>query len=282
MYNVVMQPPEFKQQRGRFANISTAYWVDGNVDGAPMILLHGLGGTHGGLMQLAEQLTDYHLFMPDVPGHGGTAAPNRHKVELAKIADWFEEFMNSVYQETGKKPVVVAHSYGTFIAFLACQHKTAMFEKCIMISPVEKPAFAPKLTQKIIAHVPRWLAYMMATSRVINFCRHYYFLIRRDYATIRRMQRAIATNSDPHGAKYYAAIGDQLITKSKIFDSIKDAHKFYCIAPSHDKMVHHNGDATLSHILPADHIRVCPRSGHMMPFEAPGDAAEIVRDFVEA
>jgi len=62
----------FEPHVAEIGGLRTRYWVGG--EGAPLVLVHGLGGAAYNFTALAPLLAERHrVLLPDLPGHGGTA-----------------------------------------------------------------------------------------------------------------------------------------------------------------------------------------------------------------
>ena len=62
----------FEPHVAEIRGLRTRYWLGG--EGAPLVLVHGLGGAAYNFTALAPLLAERHrVLVPDLPGHGGTA-----------------------------------------------------------------------------------------------------------------------------------------------------------------------------------------------------------------
>lgn len=89
--------------------IETFYLESGPVDAPPVVLVHGLGATNASMLPLIPALSrDFHVLVPDLPGHGGTEAkPGAHGAEY--LGAWLLSFL----RETCDQPaVLVGNSLG--------------------------------------------------------------------------------------------------------------------------------------------------------------------------
>jgi pimeloyl-ACP methyl ester carboxylesterase len=101
-------------------------------------LIHGLRGTHHGLGLVAQQLTDYRIIIPDLPGFGQSKPlKNEHSVE--NYVEWLKDFIGSL--DLAEKPFLLGHSFGSIIA----SHYAAKYPKTIQKLILENPIGAPAL-----------------------------------------------------------------------------------------------------------------------------------------
>ena len=89
--------------------IETFYLESGPVSAPPVVLVHGLGATNASMLPLIPALSrDYHVLVPDLPGHGGTQATgDAHRA--AYLGNWLLAFL----RQTCERPaVLVGNSLG--------------------------------------------------------------------------------------------------------------------------------------------------------------------------
>lgn len=282
--NMLFSPHQLPLERRRdhIARIATAFWEGGNTAATPLILLHGLNGSHHGMWPLASRLGDYHLFLPDLPGHGGSGLP--HIASVANVVEWFKAFVRHVGEQTGKKPVVVAHSFGAQIAFMACLQLAGEYNRCILLNPVPRVSILPYIFGKSLALLPKRLALdLVGSTGQARYLRGT-FLLQRHSADIHQLVRWIGDSSTntPDKFAYYVAISQELmdIHSYRTTDVRKD--HFYCIAGDADRMLTPDALTELKTMFGPAHFHVVPDTGHLMPIEAPDDTAKALHHFLPA
>lgn len=257
-------------------DVQTAYWEAGRSGAQPLVLLHGLAGSHHGLMLLAEHLTDYHLFLPDLPGHGGSAVPAHADAEA--LGAWFAAFLELVRERTGQVPLVVAHSFGSQIAAIACQQAPQSFARCVLMNPVPHVSVMPRLFQHSLAFVPHTVAHRLGANQHTQYWRNFYLLVRRDPQSIARMQWVISHGvNKPGNFAFYINLSRQLMNLATYSPTLGKSGTFYCIVGDTDRMINSKTLAYLRSIFGTRHFAVCARTGHLMPIEAPQETAALVR-----
>lgn len=265
-----------KRHTASIAGIRTVFWEGGQPGATPIILVHGLNGSHHGLLPLAQRLADYHLFMPDLPGHGGSGLPT--KATVAGVVGWFDKYMRKVTALTGKKPVVIAHSFGSQIAFMACQALPDDYAECILLTPVPHVSILPYIFGKSLALLPRRLALeLVGSSEQARYWRGTYLLHRRS-ADINGLVRWIGDQSanSPDKFAYYVAISQELMDIPAYSHDGVQKGRFYCIAGDNDRMLTPATLKDLKHMFEG-RFAICENTGHLMPIEAPDDTVAILR-----
>jgi pimeloyl-ACP methyl ester carboxylesterase len=98
------------------------YWVAGPSDGAPVVLVHGLGGHAEDWHNLAPYLTGagFRVYMPDLPGYGRSEKPKNFSYSIADEANVMVAFLDAL----GLRQVDLGgHSMGGWIVQqIAIQH----------------------------------------------------------------------------------------------------------------------------------------------------------------
>lgn len=111
----------------------TAVETDGT--GAPVLMIHGLGGTSNFWTPLLPALASFRTIRPDLPGSGRS-----HRVEGALSIERFLRALMRVCGATGiDKAHVVAHSMGTIIAFHLAAAEPRLVRSLALFGPLTAP-----------------------------------------------------------------------------------------------------------------------------------------------
>jgi pimeloyl-ACP methyl ester carboxylesterase len=257
--------------------VRTAHWEAGAPDAPPIILLHGLNGTHHGLWPLATRLNANHLFLPDMPGHGGSGLARDNKV--ATVVRWFDAYIKRVNAMTGQRPIVIAHSFGAQIAFMACQELPDAYDECILLNPVPRVSILPYLFGRSLALLPsRLVLEVIGRNDSVRFWRGS-FLLHRHTAESRALVRWIGDQSanSPDKFAFYVAVSQELMAIPTYTKAGVKKGRFYCIAGDKDRMLTPASLAQLKEMFSDGHFLLCKETGHLMPIEAPDDTAALLQ-----
>ncbi len=115
----------------------TAYWEYNPKKQPALIFIHGFRGTHHGLQKIAEQLPEYRLIIPDLPGFGDSEALSSEHSITQYIA-WLHEFRRHV--DTEKQSYIVGHSFGTIVTSHYAAAHPGTVKKLVLINPIGSPA----------------------------------------------------------------------------------------------------------------------------------------------
>lgn len=131
------------------------YWELNPTKSKTILLIHGFRGTHHGLLKIAEQLDDYRIVIPDLPGFGASEPlPPNHTV--ASYTQWLHRFRGLV--DSSNSSIIVGHSFGTIVASHYTANYPAEVAKLVLINPIGSPALESEqraLTQLAVLYY--WL-----------------------------------------------------------------------------------------------------------------------------
>lgn len=135
---------------------TTSYWEYNPDKPTTLILIHGFRGTHHGLLKIAEQLSEYRLIIPDLPGFGvSEALTGGHGI--GDYVEWLFQFRQIVDPETPSS-YIVGHSFGSIIVSHYASLHPSTVSKLTVINPIGAPALEGEqrlLTQLAILYY--WL-----------------------------------------------------------------------------------------------------------------------------
>jgi pimeloyl-ACP methyl ester carboxylesterase len=108
------------------------HYVDYGGDGPPMVLLHGIGGSHINWMSVAPELAKrYHVYAVDQIGFGFTPLAGRN-ARFTTQARYVDRFITEV---AGGPAVVMGHSMGGVIAMMLAATYPSAVARLVPIDP---------------------------------------------------------------------------------------------------------------------------------------------------
>jgi pimeloyl-ACP methyl ester carboxylesterase len=160
------------------------HWVDfgGPADGSPIVLVHGLGGTHLNWVRVARELAERgRIYALDLPGFGLSTA-GRRTTSVQANAAILNRFLRDV---VGEPAVLVGNSMGGMVSLLAADAQPESVTGLVLVDPsIPVPRHKPDLeitSQFLLYAVPYFGQRYMARTRnrmtdrqmvqrVINLC----------------------------------------------------------------------------------------------------------------
>lgn len=248
----------------------------------PLILLHGLRGTHDGLTEIAKalQVRGFLVLNPDLPGSGDSKALPSPSL-LAYLA-WLKQYI--VSQNFLEPPVLIGHSMGSIIVshFIA-RFPSYCHSKTVLIAPILRRPFAQKinsLNYQILATFLRCLPLKTRTrllkSDFVSFCISHFLTVDKS------KQKAIDLQHYRYSGRFASAdslLADiRLSTKhTTIFPATK---KILVIAGDHDRLTSKKLLLSLSKHTKLK-LHLVKNTGHLINYEQPEFVAEFIADFLK-
>ena len=294
--------------------VTTRYWQYGEGMGSgsfpegcyPVLLVHGFRGDHHGLEIIANYLLklipNVSIISPDLPGFGRSAdlpesAPGEDSID-AYVA-WLQDFVERT-NPLGLPLHLVGHSFGSILtsAFTAAHPNSVALLS--LINPISEPALEGR--QRVASHLaslyyragaalPEKIGYPLLRSQLITRLSSEVMMRTKD----RAMRRFI---NGQHAA-YFGSFGSRRGVLSAYEASIAHTAAEYAAAirVPVQMLVAEDDDlgtpetaramyATLtSRNLPApsaaprERLDMIPEVGHLIHYETPHLAAELIADF---
>jgi pimeloyl-ACP methyl ester carboxylesterase/predicted lipid carrier protein YhbT len=266
----------------------TNYLEAGPPDGAPVLLLHGLGATNASMLTTLWELGDrYRVLAPDLPGHGATAA-RRGRYDAKMFAEWVGSFLD----ETGiARAVVLGNSLGGRIALEVGFELPQRVDALVLLAPAaafrRMRQFAPlvRAARHELAVVPLPITHRMAVRILQTLFAEPSRLPDTWYdAASDEFQRVFADRS--HRIAFFAAL------RQIYLDDAFGDHGFWTrLAQLHTPALFVWGER--DRLVPAAFARhvvtaapnarsvVIPDCGHVPQFEFPDQTHALVRTFLE-
>ena len=272
--------------------ISTRAWQYGAVeespDSATIIFVHGFRGDHHGLEGIAQELArirpNARVIVPDLPGFGETPAIPGCTHDIALYGEWLRTFVDAVAPE---KFAILGHSFGSLVVTSAIKGGLDP-ARAILINPISAPALeGPQavLTQLAIGYyraadllpekaargllgnplIVRGMSEVMAKTRDrelrawIHGQHHAYFSRFSDARTLLDAFRASVSHTVIEDAAVYTM--PTLI-----------------VAGDRDDITPLPKQLELHRRIPGSTLHVIPGTGHLVHYEAVGDAVAYVAD----
>ena len=132
-----------------------SYWTYHDDMQPTILMVHGFRGTHHGLERIVEQLPEFRIIVPDLPGFGQSKpfAKGEHTL------DQYVEFLHGFQRRTSRASIVLGHSFGSIVASHYAARYPAEVDQLILVNPISAPALkGPKAAMTKAAVFYYWLA----------------------------------------------------------------------------------------------------------------------------
>ena len=294
--------------------VTTRYWQYGEGMGSgsfpegcyPVLLVHGFRGDHHGLEIIANYLLklipNVSIISPDLPGFGRSGDLPENALDEDSIdayVAWLQDFVERT-NPLGLPLHVVGHSFGSILTSAFAAARPTSLARLSLINPISEPALEgrQRVTSRLAslyyragAALPEKIGYPLLRSQLITRLSSEVMMRTKD----RAMRRFI---NGQHAA-YFGSFGSRRGVLSAYEASIAHTAAEYAAAirVPVQMLVAEDDDlgtpetaramyATLtSRNLPApsaaprERLDMIPEVGHLIHYETPHLAAELIADF---
>jgi len=275
-----------REHRTTVLGSTTAWWEYGEPGAPVIVLVHGFRGDHHGLEPIVANLPGFRIVSPDLPGFG-ESAPLDGPHDIAGYAAWLDAFVASL--ELDGAYTLLGHSFGSIVASAAVAGGLRP-ERLVLVNPIGAPALeGPRGVMTRLA-----VAYYRAAAALPERAG---FAVLKNRAIVRVMSVTMAkTRSrelrrfihDQHD-RYFSAFSDRDSLLEAFRASVShDVREFapqidvpvLLIAAERDDITPLSAQHVLVERFPDARLEVIPEVGHLIHYEAPGDAARRILGFV--
>ena len=294
--------------------VTTRYWQYGEGMGSgsfpegcyPVLLVHGFRGDHHGLEIIANYLLklipNVSIISPDLPGFGRSgdlpeSAPSEDSID-AYVA-WLQDFVERT-NPLGLPLHVVGHSFGSILtSAFAAAHSTSL-ARLSLINPISEPALEgrQRVTSRLAslyyragAALPEKIGYPLLRSQLITRLSSEVMMRTKDramrrfingqhaayfvsFGSRRGVLSAYEASITHTAAEYAAAIRvpvQMLVAEDDDLGTPETARAMYATLTSRD--------LPAPSAAPRERLDMIPEVGHLIHYETPHLAAELIADF---
>ncbi len=255
------------------------YWRLDRGSATTVLCLHGLGGDHRGLAELADGLPGVNIVLPDLPGYG-RSGPMTDVHSLVNYADAVADLRHALGLDTCH---LLGHSLGASIALVHAARHPGLTSLCLL-NPVSTAsnvtAALGRLYYRIAAVLPAPIARFWLASRLAVYVSDAFVIKTRDRAVRSRILREDYENY--RRASVPAMVQSFLSYYDTPFDDLatRITAPTLLVTGGRDSIAPPAAVRALADRMPSATCTVVPGVGHLVPLEQPADIAALVRDFL--
>jgi pimeloyl-ACP methyl ester carboxylesterase len=250
-----------------------------------LILLHGFRGTHHGLAKIAENLADFELVIPDLPGFGEGPTFDNYSIET--YVDWLHELITQY-----DHPHLLGHSFGSIVAAAYAAHYSDTIQKLILVNPIGAPALeGPRgaLTKLAIFYyqvgkvLPAGAAKAWLSSKPSTLIMSKAMTKTKD----RALQEYIDSQHLQHFSSFHSADSVHQGFVTSVSNSVRDYAaqidaQTLLIAGEKDDITSIEKQRELVGLFHNAQLVEIPNVGHLTHYETPKEVAAAVQAFIKS
>ncbi|WP_294616943.1 alpha/beta hydrolase [uncultured Rothia sp.] len=294
--------------------VTTRYWQYGEGMGSgsfpegcyPVLLVHGFRGDHHGLEIIANYLLklipNVSIISPDLPGFGRSGDLPENALDEDSIdayVAWLQDFVERT-NPLGLPLHVVGHSFGSILTSAFAAAHPASLARLSLINPISEPALegSQRIASRLAslyyragAALPEKIGYPLLRSQLITRASSEVMMRTKDKAMRRFINGQHAAYFGSFGsrrgvlsayeasiahtaAEYAAAIRvpvQMLVAEDDDLGTPETARAMYATLTSRDLPASSTGAR--------ERLDMIPEVGHLIHYETPHLAAELIADF---
>jgi pimeloyl-ACP methyl ester carboxylesterase len=289
-YGALVAAMPVRDGRVSLLGSETHFWDYGPAT-APVtvVAVHGFRGEHHGLEPVVVQLDGLRIISPDLPGFGDSTPMTEAAHDIEGYGRWLAAFVDSLALPT--PPVILGHSFGSIVTAAAIAGGLQA-ASLILINPIAAPALkGPKafvtglavFYYRAGAWLPNRLGYALLGNRLIT----------------RAISAGMAKTEDAALRRWIHYQHDTYFSRFSDRDTVLEAFRAstsnnviqfadritvptLLIAASNDPITTVADEEKLRDLLADAQLHVLKDVGHLIHYERPREAAELIIDFVGA
>jgi pimeloyl-ACP methyl ester carboxylesterase len=257
-----------------------AYWRSGTPTPNVLVLLHGLGSDHTGLLDLAAGLPGWRVVAPDLPGFGRSEPlAGTHTLRgYAAVLDGLRRRLGL------ERFALLGHSFGADVALAYASTYRAVVPSLCLLNPVLRAdgpeARLGQLHYDVSARLPGPAARLLLTSPAVVYLSDRVLFASRDRATRTRILHrdyVTARLADPRAVRE-----GYLSIRRTPFDRYvrRIRARTLLVTGTRDLLVTPRSLTGLPWRAPYPRLVVVRGAGHLLPVEEPELVATLVQKFL--
>ena len=264
------------------------YWTFNDDQPTTIVMVHGFRGTHEGLQKIIDQLPQYRIIIPDLPGFGESTPMQAHEHDIPGYTAFLSEFLKKI---APSQPILLGHSFGSIVAAHLAAMQPNLISKLILLNPIAaSPLKGPRIIFAQLTRAYYWLGctlpersgqallgskgIVMITS--IALAKTKDPVLRRAIHRSHLQNFSTFQNRDVIAQSFRASVTATAADRAEAITM-----PTLLIAGSIDDVAPAKGQYLLEKRLPNARLVMLKDIGHLIHHEAPREAAQAIDSFLQ-
>lgn len=267
----------------------TCYWTYGPQHARPaVVMVHGFRGDHHGLEPVIACLSGYRVVAPDLPGFGESArfASTRHSVDA--YAGWLAAFVAQL--PDADDVVVLGHSFGSVVVAAALAGSLPV-SSAVLVNPIGAPALSgPRGILSRVAVLYYRLGATLPERPGAALLRSTLAVRAMSTLLSKSKQRPLRRWILSEHLRYFSVFADRRMVLEAFEASVGDDVSEYAarigvpvllVGGDRDDITPVAVHLRLLSMFPHAKLVMLAGVGHLIHYETPDQAAQVIRTFLE-
>lgn len=240
--------------------------------GRPILVVHGITGTHYSMLQMAGAWAERgrHVIVVDLPGHG--RSDRITAVHFRDLGDWLHLVIRQLLP--GQPITLVGNSFGSAVCFSYLSHYDLPdASRVVLGAPTPVISRLSYWLEQASRLFPEWmLNHAYYRNPLVEFIRMSVLLadIRNDLMRA-RLRESLRSESKVVQHKYAMSL-TKLMARDQPFQQALKSSKIhqdiYIVHGDRDKIAHRDTGEIMIRLLPGAHVIRADKCGHLVHIEA--------------
>lgn len=263
------------------------FWVHHPERRTTIVMIHGFRGTHHGLQKVIDALPQYRIVIPDLPGFGSSSSLGKTHTIRA-----YSDFMIEFLQRLGlQQPVLLGHSFGSIVAADLAARRPELIKKLILVNPIaDNPTTGHRQWATRGIRLYYWLGKKLPQKAGESLLRNRHIVQAASKVMTKTHDEKLKAEIHAAHQRNFSNFSDRDVLLQVFGASISNNVGQYAskikmptllVAGSIDDIAPLSSQYALRSQLPDAKLAIIDNVGHLIHYEAPGQAATAITQFID-
>lgn len=251
-------------------------------------MIHGFRGTHHGLQLIADNLKDFRVIVPDLPGFAEGDQLKIH--DLDSYVSWLHHFIKR--QNLSRPPILLGHSFGSIVSSAYTAKYPNTINKLILVNPIGAPALeGPRAILTKLAIFYYWIGKKLPGSFAQKWLASNFVVMIMSTTMAKTKDKKLRAFIHDQHRKYFSLFHTARSVAEGFDTSVSHSVRDFAatittptllIAGNQDDITPVSKQKELQKLFPDADLKVIENVGHLTHYETPVEVAGLVHAFIKS